>query len=325
MTLRIAFFGTPDVAVPSLLALHAASDIDVAVVITNPNRPRGRRGAPVAPPVKLAALELGIDVWQPTAPAEIDARLRDLALDAAAVVAYGRILRPSTLGTTALGFVNLHFSLLPRWRGAAPVQHALRAGDEHTGVTTFLLDEGMDTGPLIATASTPIGPMEDAGMLLDRLAALGAPILVESLRKLASGFAPVPQSDDDATHAPKINDEDLQIRWSWPADQIVNLIRSASPRPGAHTLLRSNRVKMFGARLDCPDSDDDSLPGEVLAMDGDDAIVATGCGTIAVGSLQIAGRKRMTARDVANGMGGLVGEVFGSVDDRSENVTGARS
>ncbi|MEX2561818.1 MAG: methionyl-tRNA formyltransferase [Nitriliruptoraceae bacterium] len=316
MTLRVAFFGTPDVAVPSLLALHAATDIDVVVVVTNPDRPRGRHGTPIAPPVKRAALKLGIDVWQPTEPVQIDAHLHELSLDVAAVVAYGKILRPSTLATTSLGFVNLHFSLLPRWRGAAPVQHALRAGDERTGVTTFLLDEGMDTGPIIATSSTSIEPLEDAGMLLDRLAASGAPVLVTSLQELASGLVPVPQPAEGATYAPKINDEDLQIRWSWSADQVVGLVRSASPRPGAHTLLQNQRVKVFDARSHPIAPGEDSLPGQVLAIEGDDALVATGQGTIAVGTLQVAGRKRMTARDVANGMGGLVGDRFGFLEDQ---------
>src|SRR6056297_844507 len=192
--MRIAFLGTPEVAVPSLEALASAEDIEVVVALCNPDRPKGRSRTPVPPPVKVAAEQHGIEVWQPAKPREVLEPFRALEVDACAVVAYGALLPADVLAAGGAGFVNLHFSLLPRWRGAAPVQHALRAGDQTTGVTTFVLDEGMDTGPVLRRVEVPIAPQESSGALLARLAELGAPVLVESLRALHTGEVPVAQT-----------------------------------------------------------------------------------------------------------------------------------
>jgi methionyl-tRNA formyltransferase len=175
---RVVFLGTPQVAVPSLEAFLAAADVEVAAVITNPDRPKGRSKQPVAPPVKEAAGAAGVPVWQPVKPVEVVDELAALEVDACAVVAYGALLPRRVLDAGGRGYVNLHFSLLPRWRGAAPVQHALRAGDRVTGITTFVIEEGMDTGPILLQAEAPIREDDDAGSLGARLAALGGGVLV---------------------------------------------------------------------------------------------------------------------------------------------------
>lgn len=315
MTQRVVFFGTPEAAVPSLTLLHEADDVEVVAVVTNPDRPRGRHKTPVAPPVKTAAIDLGIDVWQPEDPVSIAADLAHQDIDLGVVVAYGKILAPSVLTATRLGFVNLHFSVLPRWRGAAPVQHALRAGDRTTGATTFVLDEGMDTGPVIATITTTITDEDDAGSLLERLGVLGAELLSTSVRRIARGEAPTPQSNDGVTYAPKIEPADLRIDWTRTASQIARLVRSASPRPGATAQLDHRPIKVLRARPVVPPepgaTDLGSVPvGTVLEIRDDEALVRTGDGLLAIGEVQPAGRRRMSIRDLANGMGGLVGRTF---------------
>jgi methionyl-tRNA formyltransferase len=295
---RIAFLGTPDVAVPSLTALLDATDIDVEVVVTNPDRPRGRRATPMPPPVKQAALAAGVPVWQPAHPSEVVQPLADLGLDAGAVVAYGALLPPALLASTRLGFVNLHFSLLPRWRGAAPVQHALRAGDRRTGVTTFVIDEGMDTGPIVAQQAVDIGPEEYAGDLLGRLATLGADVLVDSLRALDAGTPPEPQPHDGITLAPKIRPGDLVIDFGAPARAVVDLIRSAAPAPGARTTLRGASLKVFEGEVDAVSGGE---PGEIVRVDRDGPVVACGRGAVRLRAVQPAGRRRMTGAALVNG------------------------
>lgn len=296
--MRIAFLGTPDVAVPSLRALAAAPDVDIAAVVTNPDRPRGRSRTPQPPPVKIAAEELGLPVWQPGRPREIVEELAALELDAAAVVAYGALLPAEVLATGGRGFVNLHFSLLPRWRGAAPVQHAIRAGDQVTGVTTFVLDQGMDTGPVLRTVEVPIGAQESAGELLTRLADLGAPVLLEALQALNAGESPVPQPDDGATLAPKIGPEDVVIDLAGPAAAVDRLVRSADPAPGAHTTFRGERLKVFRAPVV---EDAAGAPGTVLAVERDGVVVACGQEGVRLVEVQPAGKPRMAAAAFANG------------------------
>lgn len=323
--MRIAFLGTPEVAVPSLDALVAAEDIEVVVVLCNPDRPRGRSKTPVPPPVKVAAEQHGIEVWQPARPREVLERFRALEVDACAVVAYGALLPADVLAAGGAGFVNLHFSLLPRWRGAAPVQHALRAGDRTTGVTTFVLDEGMDTGPVLRRVEVPIEPEESAGALLARLAELGAPVLVESLRALHAGEVPVAQTSEGATLAPKIHPEDVALDLARPAAQLADLVRSADPGPGAHTSFRDARLKVFGARpvpdaervTDAEDADaeratDAAPPGTVLAIDRQGILVACGQGALLLTEVQPAGKPRMAAAAYANGARITVGERFGA-------------
>lgn len=338
--MRIAFLGTPDVAVPALEALVAADDIDVAAVITNPDRPRGRRGTPQPPPVKVAAQRHGLAVWQPTRPREVLDELRALDVDACAVVAYGALLPPDVLEAGGRGMVNLHFSLLPRWRGAAPVQHALRAGDEVTGVTTFVLEQGMDTGPVLDRVEVPIEPDESAGQLLERLAELGAPVLVDSIRRLVAGEQPTPQPETGVTLAPKITPEDVAIDFSASSRAIVDLARSADPAPGAHTTFRGKRLKVFRAEVADEEpiaatggaggtdggsgtggtdggsgtagagGDEAAVPGEVVARDHG-VVVATGSGAVRLLEVQPEGKARMDGAAFANGYRPEVGERLG--------------
>lgn len=306
--MRVAFFGTPDVAVPSLQALLTADDIEVVAVVTNPDRPRGRSRRPVAPPVKEAVETAGVDVWQPERVVEILDALRGLRVDCCAVVAYGALLPTSVLEAGGAGFVNLHFSLLPRWRGAAPVQHALRAGDQITGVTTFVIDAGMDTGPILRQVEVPIEDGEDAGQLLDRLARLGAPILADSLRDLVDGVAPTPQSSDGVTMAPKIHPDDVQIHWHMDAAEVVNLVRSASPHPGAFTTDDGQRLKIYAATV----REATGEPGEVVEVDRDGVVVACGHGAVLVTSVQPAGKARMDGAAYVNGYRPALGKRFGT-------------
>jgi len=321
MTVRIAFLGTPQVAVPALEALLAADDLEVAVVITNPDRPKGRSRTPVAPPAKEAAQAAGIPVWQPNKPVEILDDLLALDLDACAVVAYGAILPASVLAGSRLGFVNLHFSLLPRWRGAAPVQHAIRAGDEITGITTFVLDPGMDTGAVIDRVEVPIDPTESSGELLERLAMLGAPVLVASIRALAEGAEPTPQPADGATLAPKITPDDVRIDFDAPARTVADLVRSADPAPGAHTTLRGDRLKIYRvtpivASVDDAAGEVRGEPGQVVAVTKRAVIVACADGAVQLDAVQPVGKARMDGAAFANGyrpqVGEQLGERFGS-------------
>jgi methionyl-tRNA formyltransferase len=306
--MRLAFFGTPDVAVPALEALVAASDVEVVAVVTNPDRPRGRSSEPVPPPVKEAALRHGLEVLQPARPAEIVDRLLALELDACAVVAYGAILPREVLEAGGAGFVNLHFSLLPRWRGAAPVQHAIRHGDEVTGISCFLLDEGMDTGPLISREEVPVGPNENAGSLLDRLAAIGAPVLVDAVRGLVDGVELTPQPDDGVTYAPKIDRSDVAIDWAAPARAVHDLVRSANPAPGAHTTFRDAPLKVWRTTV----CDGDGAPGTVIDIVDDGVVVACGDGAVHLAEVQPAGKARMDGRSFVNGYQPAVGQPLGA-------------
>jgi methionyl-tRNA formyltransferase len=314
---RIAFLGTPEVAVPALEALVADPAIEVAAVLCNPDRPKGRSRTPVPPPVKIAAEASGLDVWQPVKPREVVEDLRALELDACAVVAYGALLPADVLAVPRLGYVNLHFSLLPRWRGAAPVQHALRAGDAVTGVTTFVLDAGMDTGPVLRTLEVPIEPHESAGELLARLAILGAPVLVESLHALDQGATPVPQPDAGATLAPKIHPGDVAIAFDRPAAELADLVRSADPAPGAHARWRGERCKVFRAHAEELTAADDVTPGTVLASGRDGVLVATGAGGLRLTEVQPAGKPRMDAAAFANGARLAPGDRFEDGDPGS--------
>lgn len=296
---RIAFLGTPDVAVPSLRAFATDDRFDVAVVITNPDRPRGRSKRAVPPPVKVAAEELGLDVWQPHEPREVTDALAALAVDACAVVAYGSILPASFLAAGGRGFVNLHFSLLPRWRGAAPVQHAIREGDGATGMTTFVLDEGMDTGPVLAMRRTSIRPDETAGELLDRLATDGAAFLVDSLDGWLTGaITPTAQAQHGATVAPRIDPNDCAIDWASEGPAIDRLVRASNPSPGAHTTFRGKRLKVWRTR---PIDGRGGAPGEVVDREDDGPVVAAGRGAVVLAEVQPEGKGRMTGAAFTNG------------------------
>jgi methionyl-tRNA formyltransferase len=302
---RIVFLGTPEVAVPALEALVAADDVDVVAVVTNPDRPKGRSKQPVPPPVKVAAERHGLPVWQPVKPLEIVDELAALEVDACAIVAYGALLPQKVLDAGGRGFVNLHFSLLPRWRGAAPVQHAIRAGDQVTGVTCFVLDVGMDTGPVLATREEPITAEDTSGSLLERLADAGAPVLLEALRRLVDGQPAVPQPEDGATLAPKITPEHTVIDWSASARVVTDLVRSADPAPGAHTTFRGKRLKVWSVRPVATAADGTDLPpgepGEVVAVGKRAAVVACGEGAVELLAVQPEGKGRVDGAAFVNG------------------------
>lgn len=308
--MKIAFFGTPQVAVPSLEAFVADDTVEVVAAVTNPDRPKGRSRTLLAPPVKQAAQAAGIPVWQPTKPVEILEELQALEVDACAVVAYGALLPQSVLDAGGRGFVNLHFSLLPRWRGAAPVQHALRAGDEVTGITTFVLDRGMDTGPILDRVEVPIEPHESAGELLERLAVLGAPVLLDSVRRLVGGATPTPQDDHGATLAPKITPEDVALDLSRSANEVADLVRSADPAPGAHTTFRGKRLKVLRA-VPAEVVGNDAPPGTVIAASRDGLVVACGNGVVRLDVVQPEGKARMDGAAFVNGYQPQVGETLG--------------
>lgn len=308
--MRTIFFGSPDFAVPCLEALHDIGD--VAVVVSQPDRPAGRGLAIRPPAVKQRALELGLEVWQPAKvrTAEFAERLRALEADVAVVVAYGRIIPRAVLDAPAAGCVNVHASLLPRWRGAAPIQWSIVHGDEETGVTLMQMDEGMDTGPILATASTPIAPDDDAATLSERLSKMGAELLREQLpRYVAGDLTPQPQEEGAATMAPLLKKDHGRIDWNKSARAVHNQIRGMNPWPGAHTVLGERGIKVHRALASTLDPEG-AAPGEVIALDREGILVACTEGTLEIQELQESGRKRVDARSFASGRGVSVGDRF---------------
>ncbi len=297
--MRLAFAGTGAFAVPALERLAEVYGLEL--VITQPDRPAGRGLEPTPPPVKRKALELGLPVLQPKSinKPEVVAHLRALNLDLLVVAAFGQLLRSEVLHLPRLGCVNIHASLLPKYRGAAPVHWAIIHGEQETGVTTFVLDEGMDTGPVLLQVKTEIGPEETAGELERRLAALGADLIVETIEGYTQGRI-VPQPQPAAgTLAPKLTKEDGRIRWEWPAQRIHNLVRGTQPWPGAHTTLRDILVKVHKTQL--VERPQPAVgPGTILP-DKRGLFVATGDGVLEVLLIQPAGCRVITGRDFVNG------------------------
>lgn len=299
---RAVFFGTPDFAVPALTALVEVAD--VLAVICQPDKPAGRGNVLTAPAVKRHALSLGLPVEQPV-------KLRDgivakwmqgLSLDVAVVVAYGRILPADMLAAPRLGCVNVHASVLPRHRGAAPIQHAILAGDDETGVTLMQMDEGLDTGPALATRVIPIGVNETAAELFDRLSTLGAAMVRDDLpRFLAGALTPTPQDASRATLAPPLTREMSRIDWRRTARQVHDQVRGLQPWPGASTTLGAHRLIVGQTRLDDPPTVAGGAPGEVVAVARDRVWVATAQGLVALTELQLEGRKRLGAREFLAG------------------------
>lgn len=293
--MRVLFAGTPDIAVPSLEALVAAGH-EVVGVLTRPDAP-GKRGKTLHPsPVKVAAKRLGLPVLDParaSAPEAID-EVAALEADVAAVVAYGQILRPDMLAATRHGWVNLHFSLLPAWRGAAPVQRSIMAGDDVTGATTFLIEQGVDTGPVIGRLTETVRPTDTAGDLLERLAVAGAPLLEQSCAALVAGRAvPESQPGDDVSHAEKITREDARVRWDLPAHVVDRTIRGCTPNPGAWTTLPDGSVAKLGPVTPIQGAGP-AVPGQVALVDGH-VLVGTGTGPVALGTIAPSGKKPMDA------------------------------
>ena len=299
--MRIVFFGTPEFAVASLRAL-LRERFTIAGVVTQPDKPQGRSRSTLVPPaVKTAALEAGLPVLQPTRPVGdlFLAGLRRLEADLGVVVAYGHILRREVLDAPSRGMINVHASLLPRFRGAAPIQHAILAGDRETGISIMRMEEGLDSGPVLHRLSTPIDDGETAGGLGARLAELGATALVEALSLLSAGAVkPQPQDDGRATYAPKISRETARLDWTRDASQLERQIRAFDPVPGAWTTLDGAPVKLFGAVPAVGAGE----PGRVLSA-SDRLVIAGGSGAIAVREVQPAGRTRLTVDDWVRGRG----------------------
>jgi methionyl-tRNA formyltransferase len=305
--MRVVFAGTPEVALPALAAV-ADSAHELVGAVTRPDAPtgRGRRLAPS--PVAEAAAALGIPVLKPGHPRDPDfqAALRELAPDVCPVVAYGALLPQSALDIPPRGWVNLHFSLLPAWRGAAPVQHAIWAGDDVTGATTFRIVKELDAGPTYGLMTETIRPDDTAGALLARLADGGAGLLVATLDGLADGsLEEREQSDDDVSYAPKITVDDARVDWSQPAAVIDRQVRACTPAPGAWTTYAGERLKLGPLTV----ADGSLPPGELMA--GKSAVVVgTGAGTLRLGDVQAVGKRPMPAADWARGLRLAGGEVL---------------
>jgi methionyl-tRNA formyltransferase len=293
---RVVFAGTPTAALPSLQAL-LDSRHDVAAVVTRPDAPAGRGRKETRSPVGLLADEAGVRVLQPTTSRDPDFQqvLTDLSPDCCPVVAYGALVPPPALAIAKHGWVNLHFSLLPAWRGAAPVQHAILHGDEVTGATTFVLEEGMDTGPVLGVVTEEIGPYDTSGDLLQRLATSGARLLVASLDGIESGeISAVPQPNDGVSYAPKLTPDDVRVDWSAPAIRVDRLVRAATPSPGAWSTFDGQRVKLGPVRV----ADAPPIPPGVLR----DGLVGTATQPVRLGDVQPEGKRRMPAADWLRGL-----------------------
>ena len=306
--MRVVFFGTPEFAVPPLEAL-LGEGFDVVAAVTQPDKPQGRsRSTAVPPPVKVAAEAEGVPVLQPARPSDADfvARLRALAPDVGVVVAYGHILKPDLLAVPRRGMINVHPSLLPELRGAAPVEWAIVNGLEKTGVTIMLMDEGMDSGPILHQIPHHIDSEVTGGELSEHLSEMGAQALVEALALLETdGLKPRPQDHARATYAPKLTRATARISWDEPAGRVARVIRGLDPRPGAWTELDGREVKLFGVRV----LEEGGSPGEVRATD-DRLRIATGRGAVEVNEVQPAGKPRMLAADWVRGRGVRAGQRF---------------
>ena len=299
---RIVFAGTPDFAVPALRLLIDRQR--PVAVLTQPDRPAGRGRRTTASPVKQCAVESGIPVMQPRTLRDAEARraLLDLEPDLLVTAAYGLLLPKPVLDAPRLGCWNLHASLLPRWRGASPIQQAILAGDARTGISLMQMDEGLDTGDVLMAADTPIGERESAGELHDRLSGLAAGLLGDALEHLDAGTLPdpVPQDDAEATHAPRIAKADARIDWTRNADEIERMVRAYDPWPVAHGDLNGAAVRVFRSRAEPGDSG--AAPGTLLTGRGhsDEIRVACGRGVLCIEELQRAGRRRVSAAEWLN-------------------------
>ena len=313
MPLRIVFCGTPAFALPSLHLLLAQTDFQVQGVVTQPDRPRGRGQETGSSPVKNAALEAGVAVYQPERIKSDSAfdYFQRAAPDVVVIIAYGQIVPARLIEIPPLGWINLHGSLLPKYRGAAPINWAIINGEKRTGLTTMRIDAGLDTGPMLLKYETEIGADETAPELSARLAEAGAPLVVETLRKLQRGeITPAPQDNSKATHAPPLKKEDGRIDWKFPAPKIYNCIRGLQPWPGAFTTFRGKACQVWGKPLQPVAAGGE--PGIILPTKEDGLLVICGHGTVLrVNHAQLEGRKRVTGMDFANGARIVPGERFG--------------
>ena len=308
--MRLVFAGTPQVAVPALDAVEASGH-ELLAVVTRPDAPAGRGRHLVRSPVGEWADARGVEVLTPVRPREpaFLERLAQLAPDCVPVVAYGALVPPSALEIPRHGWVNLHFSLLPAWRGAAPVQYAVLHGDELTGASVFQLEAGLDTGPVFGTLTEPIGAHDTSGELLSRLAVSGAALLVQVLDGIEGGtLTAVPQAAEGISLAPKLTVEDAEVRWSEPAFAVDRRVRAGTPAPGAWTVFRGERVKLGPLTVA---ADADRLPPGHIAVQRSRVLVGTATEPVALGEVRAAGKRAMPALDWARGMRPGPDEVLG--------------
>lgn len=313
--MRIVFMGTPEFACPTLRTLIERGE-QVVAVVTQPDRPKGRGQQTLPPPVKVVAEQHGIPVLQPVKvrlPESIE-EIRGLNPDLIVVIAFGQILPKALLDIPKYGCINVHASLLPRYRGAAPLNWCIINGETETGVTTMMMDVGLDTGDMLLKRSTPIGADEDTQSLHDRMSQLGAELLAETLDRLARGEL-VPEKQDDALtcYAPMMKKEDGLIDWSRDAQAIKNQVRGMTPWPGAYSFLDEKLLKVFRVQT----ASGSGAPGEILSLGRDGIEVACGTGSLVLAELQLEGKKRLSAGDFLAGYklqpGGLLGKKDASV------------
>lgn len=312
--MRCVFAGTPDVAAVALTRLLESSH-DVVGVLTRPDAPSGRGRAVAQSPVAAVAAEAGIAVLKPSSLRDPEslAWLRQRTPDVAPIVAYGGLVPPDALAIPARGWVNLHFSLLPRWRGAAPVQHAIWRGDEVTGASTFLLEEGYDTGPVFGSVIEEIAPDDTSGTLLARLAAVGADLLVDTLDLIARGSAAPVAQVGDVSYAPKLKVDDAAVRWDVPAFAVDRQVRACTPAPGAWTTAMGDRLGLGPVELVAGDGADALAPGEVR-VGKRDVLVGTLTDPVRLGVVRASGKREMPAADWARGIRIESGAVLGEVE-----------
>lgn len=309
--MRAVFFGTPQIAVP---ALHALTQVaEVAAVVCQPDRPSGRGLKLTAPPVKVAALELGLSVHQPTKvrTGELSAWLRERAADVSLVMAYGRILPADVMSAARRGAMNLHASLLPRYRGAAPINWVIVHGETQTGISLMQMDEGLDTGPVYSRHTLELSATENAGTLADRIATLGAHVVQTDLTAAVDGrLTAQPQDEALASHAPLIERHHLSIDWGRAALDVARLVRGMSPRPGAFTITAGKTLRILDARPASGPMPSAAVPGTVSVL-GKRALVATGSGSLELLAAQVEGKKPLPALDLINGRVLVEGLVLG--------------
>lgn len=302
--MRLVFAGTPEPALPALRRLIDSPRHDVIAVLTRPDAAAGRRGKPEPSPVAREALDGGIPVLRPSRPnsAEFVAELSRLAPDCCAVVAYGALLRDDLLAVPPRGWINLHFSLLPAWRGAAPVQAAIAAGDTITGASTFQIEPSLDSGPVYGVVTETIRPTDTAGELLERLAISGAALLSTTLDGIAdSTLTPRPQPAEGVSVAPKVTVEQARVRWDLPALVVDRRIRAVTPNPGAWTVIGDLRIKLGPVAADDSPGIPEPLPPGAIHVDRKSVWVGTGSDPVRLGQIQPPGKKFMNAVDWARG------------------------
>ncbi len=307
--ISIVFFGTPDFAVPTLELLCNQPDIQVRAVITQPDRPAGRGGELTAPPVKRYAISKGIPVYQPLSIRKEFASLRPSLealgpFDIGVVVAFGQILPADVLNWPRRGCINIHGSLLPRWRGAAPIQRAIEAGDQETGVCIMQMDVGLDTGAVFATARTPIQANDTTPSLHDRLATLGSELLVSNLARIVAGdLTAIPQPEQGVTYAKKITSEESLISWDSPACELALKVRAFTPYPGCYTTWQGRRFKLLLAHEAQPQRSDiqNATPGVIVRSNPEALVVRCGEGLLALDEVQLEGKKKMSIAEFLRG------------------------